>query len=219
MNMSSYKQQGGISIATVVIVGLSIFMVAFAGLSIWAYMNYMDQKNNVDTKIAKAVAVAEKDLGDKLESDFIERDKQPLKSFAGPSDYGSVGFKYPKTWSLYVSNDGTKGTGFEAFLNPGSVPSVNDKNSRYALRVAVLNDSYEETIAEYANLVKKGDLKTSTTKVNEQTGTRLDGSFSKDIRGAAVIYKIRDKSVVVQTDADTFKPDFEALIKTISFVE
>jgi hypothetical protein len=46
---------------------------------------------------------------------------------------------------------------------------------------------------------------------------RLDGSFSTDIRGSAVIFKIRDKTVTIRTDADTFKPDFENIIKTINF--
>ena len=55
------------------------------------------------------------------------------------------------------------------------------------------------------------------TPANGQSGTRLDGKFSDDIRGAAVIYKIRDKTAVIQTDADTFKADFDALIKTITF--
>ena len=219
MNTSSHTQRGAVATSTLVIAGISVFAVAFAGLSIWAYLNYMDQKNNVDSKVATAVADAEKKLGDKLESDFIEREKEPLKSFSGPSDYGTLSFKYPKTWSVYVSNDGTKGTGYEAFFNPGAVPSLNSASSRYALHVAIVNNSYERVIDGYESLVEKGDLKTSAVKAGDQNGTRLDGNFSKDIRGAAVIYKIRDKTAVIQTDADTFKPDFNALIKTITFVE
>src|SRR6476620_6549798 len=124
MNMSSNTERGAVATSTVVIAALAVFSVAFAGLSIWAYVNYMDQKNNVDSKVSTAVAEAEKSLGDKLETDFQEREKQPLKSFAGPSDYGTLGFKYPKTWSVYISNDGVKGGGYEAFFSPGSVPSV-----------------------------------------------------------------------------------------------
>ncbi len=219
MITSSNRERGAIAGSTLAIIGLSIFTVAFAGLSIWALLNYMDQKNNVDAKVSTAVTEAEKKLGDKLEADFIERDKQPLKSFTGPSDYGTLSFKYPKTWSVYVANDGARGTGYEAFFNPGAVPSLEAPSSRYALRVAILNEQYEEVIDGYANLVEKGTLKSSTTKANGETGTRLEGNFTKDIRGAAVIFKIRDKSVVVQTDADTFKADFNALVETIKFVQ
>ena len=50
------------------------------------------------------------------------------------------------------------------------------------------------------------------------TGTRLDGNFSKNIRGAAVIYKVRDKTATVRTDAnETFKADFNKIIQTINF--
>ncbi len=219
MIMSSRSQRGAIATSTLVIAALAVFAVAFAGLSIWAYMNYMDQKNNVDAKIDTAVAEAEKNLGDKLEADFIEREKEPLKSFAGPSDYGSLGFKYPKTWNMYVVNDETSNKGYEALLSPGSVPSLDADSSRYALHVTILNDSYEEVLADYENLVEKGDLKTSPVKANGQDGTRLDGSFSKDIRGSAVVYKIRDKTAVIATEADTFKGDFDALIQTITFSE
>jgi len=219
MISSLRSERGGISVHTLVIIGLSVFTVAFAGLSVWAYVNYMDQKNNVDAKINSAVADAEKKLGDDLEKKFIEREKEPLKSFTGPSDYGTLSFKYPKTWSLYVSNDGTKDNGYEAFFSPGAVPSVDASTSRYALHVAIVDDTYEDVLDDYENLVKKGDLKTSATKANGQNGTRLDGSFSKDIRGAAVIYKIRGQTAIIQTDADTFKGDFDALIQTISFVE
>lgn len=218
MSNATYLQRGSASIF--IIIGLSFFTVAFAGLSIWAFMNYTDQKDNVDAKIARAVATAEKTQADELENKFAQREKEPFKSFAGPSDFGTLGFKYPKTWSVYVANDGSSsGKGYEAYLNPGIVPPVDQTTSRYAIRVAILNTPYEEVLDDFQARVEKGDLKSSPTKVNGQTGTRLDGNFSKDVRGAAVIYKIRDKTAIVRTDADTFKPDFETLIQTISFIE
>lgn len=54
-------------------------------------------------------------------------------------------------------------------------------------------------------------------KIGDQNGTRLDGSFTEDIRGFAVIFKIRDKTVTIRSDAETFKGDFNALIQTITF--
>lgn len=219
MITSSNSERGAIGASVFVIIGLSVFVVAFAGLSIWAFINYMDQKENVDSKVATAVADAEKALGDELEAKFIEREKEPLKSFAGPSDYGTLSFKYPKTWNVYISNDGSEDTGYEAYFSPGAVPPLKSPGSRYALHVAILNESYEDVLGEYESLVEEGELKTSATKAGDQNGTRLDGKFSDDIRGAAVVYKIRDKTAIIQTDADTFKPDFDALIQTISFVQ
>lgn len=217
MNHTTSRTRGAIGVSTIVIILLSIFAALFAGLAIWAFVNYMDQKNNVDAKISTAVATAEKELGDELEAKFIEREKEPLKSFAGPSDYGTLGFKYPKTWSVYVDNDGTRGNGFEAFLSPGVVPTVDSKESRYATRVTIVDKSYEDVLGDYESEVEKGDLKSSAIKANGQDGTRLDGNFTKDLRGSAVLFKIRDKTAIIQTDAETFKADFDALVATITF--
>ena len=105
---------------------------------------------------------------------------------------------------------------YEAYLNPITVPSVGPE-VRFALRVTISEQEYDKILATYDGLIKKGDLKSSTTSANGQNGTRLDGNFSKDIRGAAVFYKIRDKTLILQTDADTFKPEFENIIKTVKF--
>lgn len=217
MNQSSHHMSTG---ALISIILLAIFTVVFAGLSVWALISYMDQKNNVDEKIDRAVATAEKEQADKLEADFVEREKEPNISFSGPSDYGTLSFKYPKTWNVYVENDGSSNAGYLAYFNPGQVPSTNSADSRYALRATIVNDEYDTILKGFESRVKKGDLKTSTVKAaNGETGTRLDGAFSNDLRGSAVIFKIRGQTAVVRTDANTFMPDFDALIQTISFVQ
>ena len=186
------------------------------GVMIWALVNYFDQKDNVDTKVADAVSVAKKEQADADEAKFLERDKQPNRQFVGPEDYGRVSFDYPKTWSVYVAKDASNGGNYEAYLNPVSVPTVLP-TQQYALRVVIEEKDYDQVVSSYTSLVSKGDLTTSSIKADEQNGTRLDGSFSKNIRGSAVIFKIRDKTVTIRTDADTFKADFDALITTITF--
>ncbi|MFY9228485.1 MAG: hypothetical protein WAO28_04155 [Candidatus Microsaccharimonas sp.] len=186
------------------------------GIMIWALVNYFDQKDNVDTKVADAVSIAKKEQADADEAKFLERDKQPNRQFVGPEDYGRVSFDYPKTWSVYVAKDASNGGNYEAYLNPVSVPTV-VPTQQYALRVTIEEKDYDQVVSSYTSLVSKGDLTTSSIKADEQNGTRLDGSFSKNIRGSAVIFKIRDKTVTIRTDADTFKADFDALITTITF--
>lgn len=216
MKKTLVSQRGASLPVVITIILLSLFAVAFAGLAVWAYVNYVDQRDRVNLKIDAAVATAEKEQADKLEAKFLEREKEPNREFAGPSDYGTLAFKYPKTWSVYVANDGSDGDTFEAYLNPVTVPAVSEEE-RFALRVTIVSQKYEDVIEDYQGLVEDGALRTSVAKVNGEAGTRLDGSFSEDIRGAAVIYKIRDKTAILRTDADTFKPDFEKLIKTITF--
>lgn len=197
-----------------------VFMVVTVGLGggfAWALMNYFDQKNNVDTKVSAAVTTAVKDQADKDAATFEQEDKKPNRTFAGPEDFGALSFSYPKTWSVYIANDSSNNGGsYEAYLNPVTVPAIKN-DTQYALRVTIKTAAFDSEIDSYSNLVKKGDLKSSAIKVNGVDATRLEGNFSKDIRGIAVLFKLRDKTVTLRTDAETFRGDFDALIATTKF--
>lgn len=190
--------------------------VAALGVMIWALINYFDQKNTVDTQVASAVSAAKKEQADTDEAKFNEREKEPNREFVGPEDYGSVSFMYPKTWSVYVDKDASTGSSYEAYLNPVSVPPI-AQSQQYALRVKIESRDYDQVLQSYQSLVTRGDLSSSSVKMQDENGTRLDGAFSKDIRGYAVIFKIRDKTLTIRSDAMTFKKDFEAIIKSLSF--
>jgi cytoskeletal protein RodZ len=214
-NQNKY-QEGAVSGSLLAIIGLVVVVLAMGGLAIWAYLSYSEQKTNVDGKVSLAVAEAKKEQSDIDEEKFSQREKEPNRQFAGPDDYGRLVFDYPKTWSVYVARDVSRGGTYEVYLNPITVPPVSP-TQQYSLRVTIEEKDYDQVVKTYEALVKKGDLRTSATSANGNNGTRLDGSFSKDIRGSAVIYKVRDKTITLRTDADTFKPDFENVIKTINF--
>lgn len=186
------------------------------GVAVWAFINYLDQKDNVDSKVSVAVAEAVKKTEDAAAAEFLEKEKQPNRQFVGPDDYGRLSFDYPKTWSVYEAKDAGTGGTYEAYFNPGVVPMI-VSDQQYALHVTIEEKDYDKVVDSYKSLVSKGDLVSSSVKADDQNGTRLDGSFTKDIRGFAVIFKIRDKTVTIRSDAQTFKDDFEALIKTITF--
>ncbi|MDB5165422.1 MAG: exported protein of unknown function [Candidatus Saccharibacteria bacterium] len=211
-----HYERGAVTASLIIAIILGVFTIGFAATTIWAYLSYTEQKTDVDGKTALAQAEAKKTQADEDEKKFAEREKEPNREFVGPDDYGRLTFNYPKTWSAYIAKDAAAGGTFEAYFNPVTVPTVS-ATQQFSLRVTISEQEYDKVLTTYDGLIKKGDLKSSPTSVNGQNGTRLDGSFSKDIRGAAVFYKIRDKTLQVQTDADVFKPDFENLIKTIKF--
>ena len=217
MNTDLHKhEQGGVSGSLIAIIALVILVIGAGSAAIWAYMNYNDQKVNVDSKISVAVAQAEKKQFDADFLKFQEEEKQPNRQFVGPDDYGRLTFNYPKTWSAYISKDVKKGGTFEAFLNPVVVPPAGSA-TRYALRVTIEERDYAQVVKGYEPLIKSGKLSSKVTSANGESGTLLEGTFTGDIRGAAVIYKIRDKTVTIRTEADTFRADFNALIETIKF--
>ena len=209
-------ERGAANHLFVAVVLLSLVSALAIGLAVWGIINYLDQKSNVDAKVNDAVATAKKEQADSDEVKFTARDKEPNRQFVGPDDYGRLTFNYPKTWSVYINKDASNGGTYEAYLNPVSVPAVSS-TQQYALRVSIEEKEYASVLTSYDSLVKKGDLKSSAVSADGSNGTRLDGKFTKDIRGSAVIFKIRDKTVTLRTDADTFKADFDALIATIKF--
>lgn len=195
---------------------LGLLAAALAGFGVWSFTSYLDHKNNVDTKVAAAVTKAKAAQAVELEKDFVEREKQPYTKFNGPDDLGHVTFDYPKTWSVYVAKNGSDGD-FEAYLNPGTVPAVNTTQP-YATRVIVDNKEYDDSLKSYESLVKSGKLRSSPVTVNGFTGVRLDGAFSSQREGSSVIFKVRDKTLLVSTDASAFRADFDnVIVKSLDF--
>ena len=210
------KEQGSVNPWLITAIIFIILALAAGGGMAWAYMNYIDQKENVDTKISAAVLTAEKTLADKDAKIALDERNRVSTKFVGPEDYGALSFLYPRDWSVFVEKDASTAGVFQAYLNPVSVPPLGIAQ-QYGLRVTIETKDYDVVLNAYQQQVKKGDLKSSAVKVNGQDGTRLDGAFTKDIRGSAIVFKIRDKTVTMRTDADTFKDVFNPLIQTISF--
>lgn len=216
MNTRYRQEYGGISASTVIVIVLTLLLAGAGTFAIWAYAQYQEQKTDVDGKVEAAATQARKEQADADEEKFIEREKEPNRQFVGPSDYGRVTFKYPKTWSVYEGRDAAAGGSYEAYLNPIVVPQVTALR-QFALRVTITEQDYDTVLRQYQSAVKRGDLKTSDITIGEFSGTRLTGKFTKDIRGAAVVFKIRDKTLTIRTDSNTFLKDFDTIVKTIEF--
>ncbi len=211
-------QPGEIHPSTIMIVVMTVLFIGAGSFGIWAFMQYQDKKTDVDGQISSAVADAKNEQAKEDEVKIQAAKEEPFSQFVGPDDYGRVTFDYPRNWSVYEANSVSNGSkNYEAYLNPVYVPPVDDKENRFALRVTISDKQYDEVVADYQKLVEKGELSSKSFSVDSQTGIRLDGTFKDEIRGAAIVLKIRDKTLTIQTDADTFKPYFDEIIKTIEF--
>lgn len=215
--MKTYQSEtGSVNPLLISNILVGIIAVGLAVFSVWAFMNYTDQKNNVDSKVSVAVASATKTQSDKDEALFLEREKVPTRTFVGLDDFGRVSFQYPKTWSVYIAVNGTSGR-YEAYLNPGTVPPVSTTQP-FATRVLVESRSYTEVLKSYESKVTNKDLISSPITIGAFSGIRLDGNFTKERKGSVVIFKVRDKTLTIASDADTFRADFDTIIlKNLSF--
>lgn len=212
------RENGYIGGAVVANIVLGILVLVFGSVMIWALVQYNDASNNLEQKII----IAQKDAKDAQEKEdqkaFDQKEKSPTKEFVGPQDYGRVDFKYPKTWSVYIENDGLNGGQYSAYLNPDTVPSTTSSTSKFALRVSVVPQSYDQVLQSYSGQVKQGSLRSSDAVVNGFIGQRFEGSFNKDVNGAAVVFKIRDKTLILKTDSTSFISDFnDIVLKDLKF--
>lgn len=214
MNVSE-RQRGAVNPLLFASILLGILAVVLGGFGVWAFSGYQDYKNNVDVKIEKAVADSQAATKVELDKQFVEREKQPYRQFNGPDDLGHVTFDYPKTWSVYVGK--TTASSYEAYFYPLIVPTV-ASSQPYAVRVVIDDQEYTKSLQSYEATVKKGTLKSAPLTVNGASGVRLDGAFSKERTGSAVVFKVRDKTLTIASDAAEFKNDFDnVVIKSLDF--
>lgn len=207
-------------VKTIVIIILSLVAVTFIGLFIWMMMQYQAERDrDLDSEIEVAVAAAKDEQTAKMEAEFLEREKYPYKTFAGPIDYGQLTFEYPKTWSVYVAEAATDGGDFNAYFNPIQVDAVG-KDTINALRVTIRNKSFEDVTEEYKRAMERKDsgLTVESVTVAGTAANRYTGKIpNTDLSGIIVIFKIRDKTVIMQTDSMVFEGDFNKLLETVTF--
>ncbi len=78
MNIRRKHEVGAVNGSIFAIIALVILVLVFGSFSIWAYVNYMDQKTDVDGKITEASAKAVLENSQKLQTEFEKKEKQPI---------------------------------------------------------------------------------------------------------------------------------------------
>ena len=187
---------------TIGLIVVSLLAVLFIGLFIWMTLKWSEANTNVQGKIDVAVAEARNSLQTKLEGDFEEKEKYPFLTFSGPTDLGSLNFEYPKTWNLYVPDDASRG----------------GDSTVMALRVTIKSEQMDRVLEDYTRKVESGEMTVSSTVVNGVNVSVYTGKLDSDLMGIVCIFKIRDKTAILQTDSsNVFRADFERILSTIRF--
>lgn len=210
-----------------IIIVLALLLIGCLGFGMWAFSKMQDYKNNSDKKAAVAVTAAEKKLTEKLQTDFTEQNKSPNKTFKGSPTYGSITFNYPKTWSGYVdtsSND----LPINGYFHPDIVPGIQSKTA-YALRVELVSTDYAQVLQSFDNQISQGQVTAKAYvpprlqgAANVSAGTYLSGQINNEDqaqRGSMVIMKVRDKTLQIYSESNTFANDFNNIVlSSLTFV-
>lgn len=204
------SEQGSLNVLTIPLITAVILLFASLGFSVWAFAERQDYKDNSDDKAAAAVAVAVEQTKSAKDNEFLEREKQPLKDYTGPSALGGVAMQYPKTWSGYVTETPTS---LSLVMQPGIVSG--GQNVPYPLKIEVLSTSYNTALSASDAMVKQGKAKSSAyalPKVPSVVGLRFDGEIGQGKRGAVVYLPLRDKTIKISTESEDRIADFNNII-------
>ena len=216
--VSGQANNGKSTIFMVLTIVCGLVAVTFIGLFIWMYSQWSEAQTDVDSQINTAVATAVNDKAEELENQFIEREKTPYRVFTGPADYGELTFEYPKTWSVYEAQSATNGGNFEAYFNPDRVYEVGSTTIN-ALRVIIEDQAYDTAISQYDKLAADGKISVAVRPIGGENANVYTGELpgTDQFQGIVAAFKIRDKTVLIQTDALLFADDYYKILDSVKF--
>lgn len=210
------NQNGSVDVFLPPLIIASVLTLAFGGFGVWSYLQYQNQKNNVDGIVAEAVEGANAQQEAELRAQFEQDEKKPNKTYSAPSSVGSVKIKYPKTWSAHVDERETGSVPLSAQFHPNFVPA--DNKTPYATLIEVVDSSYDRELERFDRDIERGVVKASTIEKVDTVGVRLDGEIENDYQGVMVMFPIRDKTLKVWTRSETYKDDFvKIILKSLTF--
>jgi hypothetical protein len=220
------NQQGAVSGLGISLVLTVVLLVAALGFGGWAFSSRLDYKNHTDQKIEQAVVIAKQVEGSAKDKQFLQDEKQPLRTYKGPEAYGSLSISYPKTWSGFIDDSG-KGTNMvDGYFHPGIVPSVSDLTSVFALRVQVVAQPYDQVATSVDQLLTPDGVSAppvitpyALPKLPKVVGLKIVGKLPNQKQGTMVILPLRSQTIQIWAETDQFTPDFEAnILPNLTFV-
>ncbi|HVX23952.1 MAG TPA: hypothetical protein VG992_01255 [Candidatus Saccharimonadales bacterium] len=226
--MLKRNQQGG-TVIIVVLIFTILLLIGAASFAVWAYGGRQDYKNNVDQKIASAVAVAKQQQTSNDEQQFAQQAKYPLSTYTGPGTVGSISVKYPKTWSAYIDNNGSNSSSdnaFAAYFNPGTVPSIENQHSVFALQIQVVTDSYSQSLQDaQQNNNEETPVKIaaySLPSLPKVVGAKLTGTLPNNSdnnqTGTMIMLPLRGQTLEITTEGNKYLSDFtDIILKNLTF--
>lgn len=214
---SSYTEheRGFINVLLIPLILSVVLLIAAGTFAAWAYSERSDYKDNSDQKVAAAQDKTRQETQAEDAVKYAEEAKNPLKTYNGPSAFGSVVLQYPKTWSAYIEEDPKSNDTVNGYLHPDVVPSVSETDNAFALRVQVLSQSYDQILNQFSGNAKAGKVTITPfelAKVPGIIGSRIDGQIDAKKQGSIIILPLRNMTLKIFTESNDFKPDFDSII-------
>lgn len=219
--MSKLSETGAGAIFMLTLVVETVLLIGAVAFGGWAYQQMTKYKDNAQGLINNAVATAVTQTTNSVNATRDEQDKSPLRTYSGPSQYGSISVQYPKSWSAYVDDTDGGQNVVNGYFAPSTVPSLTNQNSVFALRVQVLQQTYDQVAQSFSGTIQGGKLAATAYSLPNQPGSvglRLVGALPDNKNGDMVVIPIRNLTLEVWTDGPNFENDFNNyILKNINF--
>lgn len=205
-----HDQRGEINILLIPLILVTLLFIAVGGFAYWAYNGRQHFKNDVDTIVTDNVNANTQKVQAADAAKYAEAAKNPFATYVGPEAYGAVHVVYPKTWSAYVDTS-NQSNPVNGYFYPAVVPSINDPESSFALRVQVVPTSYDSVVGQFKGQLQQGTVTVTPyalPKVPDTVGVRIDGQITPTKRGSMIVLPVRDKTLKIWTEASPFTADF-----------
>lgn len=210
----AHSSGGGVSkLPLILAIVFGVLTLALGGFGFWAFAERQDYKNNSDQKAAAAAEAAKQATSDSKDAEFLEREKQPYKTYVSPDATGAIKIVYPKSWSAYI-DESDKTNPAIGYWHPAVVPGLKT-GTAYALRLEVTNRAYSDEVKSYDSGIRSGTIKISPyvpKNVSGITGARVTGEIFKGQKDTMIILPLRDKTVRIWTESPDFVKDFDNVV-------
>lgn len=214
-NMNQSRQDGAINILLIPLIFITILFIAAAGFGYWAYNKQQHYKNDVNQIVKQHVTAAKKQVKAAKDKEFAQKEKYPFRTYKGPAAYGSIVVKYPKTWSAYVEERSGNTIPVDGYFNPGFVPYTQYGENTFALRLRVIQETYDSVLGNYQGKVRSHRVTVKpyrSPNVPNVIGSYLTGNIQPQKQGEMIIMPFRDKTLELWTESSDFTDDFHNII-------
>lgn len=221
-NMNTLGQRGAINILLVPLILVVVLFIAASSFGIWAFASRADYKNNSDQKVAAAVEAAKTATQQEDAVLYDEKAKQPYDTFIGSAAYGNLTVNYPKTWSAYVEEKERGTKPINGYFQPSVVPDTSETNNSYALRIELVQQSYDQVVKSFDGQLKAGLVTVQPfklAKVPSVVGVRVEGQITNRKQGTMIVLPLRNMTLKVWTESNDYKADLDThILPNMSFV-
>lgn len=221
-NMNRLSQRGAINVLTIPFIMLIVFFLGAAGFGLWAYSQRTHYKEQSDQEVAKAVTAAVQTTQVADGEKYAEEAKKPYDVYIGPAQFGNITVSYPKTWSGYVVETERGGDPVNAYFQPKTVPSVTDPDNTFALRIELVQTSYDTVLNQFKASIGNGKVTVAPytlPKVPSVVGSRVEGQITPKKQGTMVILPLRNLTLKIWTESNDFKGDLDThILPNLTFV-